>query len=141
MHNPKHVSVTLVSKFDHIWYALMCYRGVPGKYYGKLISQGGSIDHGGNCDAAARRELKEEAGVILETDNIDGNKLKLIELYSTASLLNYYCITPNSISVKGPSRYHEWEVIQDGSLISDSLKLFMCILMITERKNTLVYHG
>jgi 8-oxo-dGTP pyrophosphatase MutT (NUDIX family) len=44
---------------------LLGIRGVPGRFYGHVFSQGGSIDEGESALDAAIREAKEEAGLEL----------------------------------------------------------------------------
>ena len=113
---PRYVTVTLVSIIDNAWCALMCLRGVPGKHYGMLISQGGSIDIGESLEDAAKRELYEESGVKLEGVQFNNEPVVLKHLMTSGPLVNYYCIVPYDILVRGPSKRHAWEVIQDDSL-------------------------
>ena len=107
----KVVTITLISHINGALCALVCHRGVGGLHHGRIISQGGAVDRGESLEAAAARELQEEAGIIMPPE-------KLIFLSEKGnSIFNFYCIVEHDIQIKGPDRFHAWEVIQDHSLI------------------------
>ena len=102
-------TISVIVKKNNTYFLLICRRGVKGLNYGKIYTQGGSIDQNETSEQAAIRELYEEAGV--EVKENDLNILSIFNVYK-----NYYVILNNFPKVNGALNEYKSEIIIDNFL-------------------------
>jgi 8-oxo-dGTP pyrophosphatase MutT (NUDIX family) len=107
--NPIYSTLTSITNVNGTKYVLVCLRGVGGRDYGKIYTQGGSIDLGETPEEAAIREAYEESGLTVSLD-----ELRLTCL--TEKFAHYHVIFNDFPVVLGPESHHRWEVIQTNDL-------------------------
>jgi ADP-ribose pyrophosphatase YjhB (NUDIX family) len=83
---------------------LVCLRGVPGRNFGRIFTQGGGIDYRESPQEAAAREAFEEAGVVVEP-------MELQPIFQSNGVAHYYVVLKKPPKVIGPKPSCRWEVI------------------------------
>jgi 8-oxo-dGTP pyrophosphatase MutT (NUDIX family) len=91
-------------------FILICLRGVKGKDYERIYTQGGGIDYEETAEQAAVREAFEESGLTIEE-----NQLRVLS--QTPPFADFYVIFDNFFpEVAGPLEECRWEVITNDKL-------------------------